>query len=314
MTSNSRLIIEEAKRLGLQTEIISDKDHLFLITNGQSSMIICELFSITLDPNCEAYRLSKNKDLTYALWNREGIPFPKYYHFKNLEEFKKQLSSLDLAFPLITKEGGGSKSINVHMDIRTKEQLELAAQSYSGKFIAQQMAIGKEYRLLLYKGKLLGALQMIPPHIIGNGAETVQELIAKANLSKKEKKIKITAAVLTTLEKSGYSLQSIPSEGTIISLQKNSRLSEGGTSIDCTPQVHPDIVQLAWKAVAATNLGLGGIDLICSDISAAPENQPLAFLEVNTYPDLTIHYFPTEGTPQPVIKHILADIFQLKNL
>lgn len=311
MTGNSRIIIREAEALGIQVEIISDKDHLFQLTDGEKSMLICELFSITLNPNCEAYRLSKNKDLTYALWNRTGIPFPKYYHFKNLEEFKKRLPSLDLAFPLITKEGGGSKSINVHMDIRSKEQLESAAQSYTGKFIAQQMVTGKEYRLLLYKGKLLGALQMIPPHIVCDGIQTVQELIAEANILKKEKKIKITPVVLATLEKSGHSLQSTPEKGTIIVLQKNSRLSEGGTSQDCTKEVHPDIIDLAWKAVAATNLGLGGIDLICSDISATPGKQSIAFLEVNTYPDLTIHYSPTKGDIQPVAKHILCDIFDI---
>lgn len=274
-------------------------------------MLICELFSITLDPNSEAYRLSKNKTLTYALWEKAGIPFPKFFHFRNSDDFEKQLEGVKLNFPVITKEGGGSKSINVHMDIRTQEQLAAAARTYTKGFLVQEMVIGKEYRLLLYKGRLLGALQMIPPHIVGDGIQTVQELIAEANLLKQEKKIKITPAVLATLEKSGYSLQSTPEKGVAIVLQKNSRLSEGGTSQDCTDSVHPDIIKLAWKAVAATNLGLGGIDLICSDISAAPQKQSIAFLEVNTYPDLTIHYSPTKGDAQPVARHILRDIFNI---
>lgn len=308
MTGNSRLIIQEATSLGLQVEIISDKDHLFRISDGEKFILICELFSITLDPNCEAYRLSKNKDLTYALWDKAGIPFPKYYHFKNLDNFNERLPSLNLVFPLITKEGGGSKSINVHMDIRSKEQLEEAALTYSGKFIAQQMVTGKEYRLLMYKGRLLGALHMVPPHVVGDGVHTVQALINTTNL-RKEKKIKITPGVLITLEKSGYTLESVLPLGDTLVLQKNSRLSEGGTSRDCTSEVHPDFIDLAWNAVKATNLGLGGIDLICSDISKSPQSQSPAFLEVNTYPDLTIHYFPTDGIPQPVAKHILADIF-----
>lgn len=311
MTKNSRIIIEAAKSLGLQVEIISDKDHLFSIRNERTSMLICELFSITLDPNSEAYRFSKNKTLTYALWEKAGIPFPKFFHFRKYEDFKESLSETKLNFPVITKEGGGSKSINVHMDIRTEEQLIAAAQTYLKGFLVQEMVVGKEYRLLLYKGRLLGALQMIPPHIVGNGEQTVQELIATANLLKKDKKIKITPTVLVTLEKAGYSLQSILEDGETLVLQKNSRLSEGGTSRDCTQQVHPDIIQLAWKAVAATNLGLGGIDLICKDISASPESQSIAFLEVNTYPDLTIHYSPTEGNIQPVAEHILRDIFMI---
>lgn len=308
MTKNSQIIAREATALGLDVEIISEKDHLFTINGKENSMLVCELFSMTLDPNCEAYRLSKNKDLTYALWEKAGVPFPKYYHFKNLEVFKKQLPNLDLTFPLITKEGGGSKSINVHMDIRSKEQLESVAQSYAGKFIAQQMVTGKEYRLLIYRGRLLGALQMIPPRIIGDGNSTIQELITKSNLFK-EKKIRLTETVFATLGKSGHGLDNILKEGEIVMLQKNSRLSEGGESHDCTESVHPDIIALAWKAVTATNLRLGGIDLICNDIAISPKNQPFAFLEVNTYPDLTIHYSPTVGTARPVAKMILEDVF-----
>ncbi len=308
MTKNSQIISSEAAALGLTVDIISYKDHLFTIKSKNHSMLVCELFSMTLDPNCEAYRLSKNKDLTYALWEKAGLPFPKYYHFKNPDEFKKQLPNLDLVFPLITKEGGGSKSVNVHMDIRSKEQLEFAAQSYSGKFIAQQMVTGKEYRLLIYKGRLLGALLMIPPHIVGNGIDTIQELITKANQSK-EKKIRLTETVFATLGKAGRGLDDILMQDEVVLLQKNSRLSEGGESHDCTATVNPEIIALAWKAVQATNLSLGGIDLICDDITASPKGQNFMFLEVNTYPDLTIHYSPTHGQSQSVAKMILEDVF-----
>ena len=312
MTKNSRIIIQEAAALGLTIEIISEKDHLFSIHNQANSMLVCELFSMTLDPNCEAYRLSKNKDITYALWERIGVPFPRYYHFKNLLEFQEQNLHTNLIFPLITKEGGGSKSINVHMDVRSKEQLDEAVQSYKGKFIVQQMVTGKEYRLLIYNGRLLGALQMIPPQIKGDGIQTIQSLITEANLAK-EKKIKLNASVLATLKSSGHTLEYIPQKNEVIMLQKNSCLAEGGESLDCTESVNPEITALAWKAVKATNLRLGGVDLICNDIASSRDNQALAFLEVNTYPDLTIHYSPTKGKSRPVAKMILEDVFFKNN-
>lgn len=308
MTKNSRIIIREAESLGLSVDIISEKDHLFSLSNGQSSLLVCELFSMTLNPNGEAYRLSKDKDLTYALWKRNQIPFPEYHHYRNIADFQKRISADDLKFPVITKDGSGSKSINVHMDIQSLSQLEEAAKTYAKGFLVQQMVIGKEYRLLIHNGRLLGALQMVPPHIIGDGVHTVSELITTANL-KKEKKMKVTDSVAKNLEKSGYSLESTPAEGTVLMLQKNSRLSEGGESHDCTENVHPEVIALAWKAVAATNLRLGGVDLICSDISIAPKDQSIAFLEVNTYPDLSIHYEPTHGKPQPVVRMILEDLF-----
>lgn len=308
MTKNSRIIIREAESLGLSVEIISEKDHLFFLRNDRASLLVCELFSMTLNPDGEAYRLSKDKDLTYALWKRDHIPFPEYHHYRSFADFQERVSSDDLKFPVITKDGSGSKSINVHMDIQSLPQLEEAAKTYAKGFLVQQMVTGKEYRLLIHNGRLLGALQMVPPHIIGDGACTISELIAAANL-KKEKKMKITESVAKTLEKSGYTPESVPAEGAVIMLQKNSRLSEGGESHDCTDQVHPEIVALAWRAVTATNLRLGGVDLICGDISTTPKEQSIAFLEVNTYPDLSIHYEPTHGKSRAVARMILEDLF-----
>ncbi|MGB5019145.1 MAG: hypothetical protein WBO66_05465, partial [Candidatus Moraniibacteriota bacterium] len=136
---------------------------------------MCELFSITLDPAGEAYRLSKDKVLTYLLWERANIPFPKYYHFKNHADFQEKCHNIHFEYPLILKEGGGSKSINVHMDIQSIHQLKKSAASYTKEFLAQQMIIGKEYRLLLHQGSLLGALLLIHPHIIGDGEHTIHE-------------------------------------------------------------------------------------------------------------------------------------------
>lgn len=310
MTKNSKIIIQEAEALGLNVEIISEKKHLFIIRRNNYSMTVCELFSMTLDPNSEAYRLSKDKDITYSLWQKAGVPFPQYYHFSNLGDFLEKIEALKLTFPLITKEGSGSKSINVHMDIRSREELRRVVQSYHKSIIVQQMAVGNEYRLLLYKERLLGALQMIPPHIIGTGKNTVAELIAEANLLK-IKEMKVSDHVLVTLSKAGFTLDSVLKKGEVFTLQKNSRISEGGTTRDCTKIVNKEIVALAWRAVAATNLNLGGIDLICSDISAPVGGQQILFLEVNTYPDLSIHYSPTIGESQPVVKFILQDVFKL---
>ncbi len=310
MTKNSQLILSEATALGLETKIISDSKHLFRIFNKSRSLLVCELFSVARDPYMEIYRFSKDKAISYALWQEEGVPHPAFHHFKNFEEFKKSITSISLSFPLITKESGGSKSMNVHMNIQSVDELFLVAQTYSKSFLVQQMVTGNEYRLLLYKGKLLGALQMIPPHVIGNGKNTIQELIDLKNINAL-KKIILSPAVQTTLKKNGLTLKNIPEKNTVVRLQENSRLSEGGSTRDCTAEVHPELLSLAWKSLKALNLDLSGIDIICENISLSPKEQSVYFLEANTYPDLRIHYYPTSGQPQMVIRPILRDIFNL---
>ncbi len=311
MTKNSNIIIREAEHLGLKVEIISNEKHLFVLHGKNKSLTVCELFSITRDPSGEAYRLSKDKILTYLLWKRARVPFPKYYHFKNLLDFQEKLPNIHFEYPIILKESSGSKSINVSMDIRSAHQLKKAASSYKKGFIAQQMVIGKEYRLLLHQGRLLGALLLIPPYIIGDGKHTIRELINLVNHSK-AKKLVLNEKSLASLQSDGFSAESIPKKNTTVYLQKNSRLAQGGESHDCTAIVHPKILRLAKKAIEATNLDLGGLDLICDDITLPPTNQKFMFLEVNTYPDLSIHYEPTHGSPQPVARLILENIFNIK--
>ena len=310
MTKNSKLIIEEAISLGLTIDVISENHHLFTVNKNGKSVLIYELFSLLSDPSAEAYRLSKDKNIMYILWERNGIPFPKYHHFKNLKEFKERARILKFDYPVITKETSGSKSMNVYMDIRSFSELEKTTSKYDQAFVVQEMALGNEYRLLMYKGKLLGALEMHPPQVIGDGVSTVDKLIEDANM-KRVISIKISRQVILTLEKSELTLESIPEKGAVVFLQKNSRLAEGGSSRDCTDRVNEKIAALAWKASQATNLNLGGVDLICEDISLPPEAQKVLFLEVNTYPDLSIHYFPTEGKPRHVIRPILQDLFSL---
>lgn len=310
MTKNSKLIIREAIALGLNVEIIDEKKHLFNIFGRGKSMLVYELFSIALDPYTEVYRLSKDKDITYTLWERNRIPFPPYFRFRNHAEFSDKRRDLKLDFPVITKELRGLKSINVFTNIESRKELDKIAKNYPKGFIVQKMAFGNEYRLLVYKGKLLGALRMVPPHIVGNGSDTVAFLIKqKNNLS--EKKIILNETALKTLQKQGFDTQSIPDKDQMILLQHHSRLAEGGTTEDCTDKVHKEIAGLAWRAATAVNLNLGGIDLICSDISLPPDKQNVYFLEVNTYPDLNIHYHPNSGPIRPVAKNILCDIFDI---
>lgn len=310
MTKNSLLIIKEAETLGLAVEIISERKNLFLINGENKSLLVCELFSMAIDPDAEIYRFSKDKDITYALWRRVGVPFPSYHHFRNYSEFLKLSDDLHFNYPVIIKETKGSKSINVHMGVQSRQELAEAAKSYAKGFIVQQMVIGKEYRLFMYKGKLLAALEMIPPFVIGNGFDTIANLIANAN-AEKSQKIITHDAVIKTLSKNNLSLESVPNAGKTVYLQQNSRLAEGGTTCDCTEIVNKEIVQLAWRSVSSVNLNLGGVDMICSDIQRSPADQVVSFLEVNTYPDLNIHYEPSFGKQRPVIRYILQDIFQL---
>lgn len=310
MSKNFSLIIKEARKLGIQVEIISKKKVLAELTHNGEKIVIKELLFAAQNPLCESVRLAKSKDTTNILWDRSGVPHPKSYFFKNSRQLNEQINQLNLNFPLVYKKSRGKQSIGVHTNIQSYDEAVNIAKSTKGSFILQEMVFGKEYRLLAYGDNIIGALEMVPPHVVGDGKSSIQDLIEKKNISL-DKKIIIHEKLIKTLTNSKLFLNSVPKLNDHILLQENSCLAEGGSTVDRTNIVHESIRDLAIKAMQAVNLKLGGIDLICEDISKDANSQKVSFLEINNYPSLSIHHEPTIGKHRNVIKIILKDIFRI---
>lgn len=311
MSKNFQLILEEAKKLGLKTEMPPLGKEIVFISDGKTEIAVYELFHIVNNPNSESFRLSKNKSLTYYIWRKNNIPLPNSIYFKNALEAKSSISTIK--FPVIAKENSGSRSINIFPNIKNKKELLNILPNFKKGLVIQEMLFGKEYRILVYGNKLLGCLHMIPPYIVGNGKNSIEELILRKNAGLKNKIIIINNKVLSALYKASYSLDFIPQKNTTIYLQNNSCLAEGGASVDCTNIVHKSIKKIALEAMRLVNLKLAGIDIICEDISLDASKQKIYFLEINAHPSIDIHHFPSSGKKRNVAKEILCDIFKISN-
>ena len=310
MTKNFKLLLEEARALGLTVDVIYAEKEVVEISNTSRKIIVKEVFSLAENPASASAALARNKEITYRLWEREGIPFPRSRYFKNIASFPETSAGLDLKFPVIFKKSNGKKSIGIRPNIASFADLMEVVGNSKGSFIIQEMVFGREYRLLIYKDRLLGALEHAPPQITGNGVDTVDMLIQKKS-GDFQKHILLNEKVVQTLKKNDLTLDSVPAKDTRIVLLETSCLSEGATSSDCTTIVHPDILALAKKSARAVNMKLAGIDLICEDISVDPSEQKVSFLETNSFPSLSIHYTPMVGQSRRVIRDILEDIFEL---
>ncbi|MEI6650429.1 MAG: hypothetical protein WCL23_03290 [Candidatus Moraniibacteriota bacterium] len=312
MTKNFKLLLQEAAELGLTVDVIYPEKEVVEISDESRKIIVKEVFSFAIDPLSSSAALARNKEVTYRFWNREDIPFPRSQYFRNIHAFPGNVAGLDLKFPVVFKKSNGKKSIGIHTNIRSFEELERVVRDSEGSFIVQEMVFGKEYRLLIYGDRLLAALELVPPQIIGNGADSIATLIQRKNLDLQQEII-INGKVLQTIAKGGFSLDTVPASNECVSLQENSCLAEGGSSIDCTDIVNEGIVSLAKTAAQAVNMKLAGIDLICEDIAIDPSGQKISFLETNSFPSLSIHYDPTIGSTRRVIRDILKDVFDVRS-
>lgn len=314
MIKNPTLIKEVIKKMGGTIEEILPERGCFYFTLGGKRILITRKFAISRSP-ISSGRVAKFKDLTYLLLKEHGLPTPKtvtfYRRFFEIKKAQKALKTLN--YPVIVKDAQGSNSKGVFPNIATPEDALALVQkeilNYS-KILVQDMVFGKEYRILVLGDKVIGALEMIPPRITGDGKLTVSQLIAKKQETT-DKKTEIDDALDVILEEQGVGLGTVLPEGKVINIKKNSALAEGGETRDVTHLVHKDIEKMCVTASEVLGKYLVGIDVMCEDISKDPKQQSFSILELNGKPDLYIHYKPTHGQTKNVIEEIVEFIVKI---
>lgn len=254
-------------------------------------------------------RMSKCKDITHKLLREQGLPTPEtecfYNKTYNRKDANEKLKRLD--YPIILKDAQGSNSKGIFPFVYDEKEAIAVLENYLSKYksmIAQQMVFGKEFRLLVLGEKIIGALEMIPPYVVGDGVSTVEKLIKEKQLNT-ERQTDFDEKLLQILKEKNYTLKSIVPEGEKVFIKRSSCLAEGGEMRDVTDIVNSDIERICVKASKVVGRALAGIDVICDDISMKTDEQSFNIIEINGKPDLYIHYKPDHGKARNVIKEIV---------
>jgi D-alanine-D-alanine ligase-like ATP-grasp enzyme len=315
MIKNPPVIEKIVKEMGGKiVKVVSERGYFYIDIRGRR-ILITRKFQIagSLIAN---NALTKYKDLTDFILRENGIATPMTVSFyrKNFseKEARKKLKSFE--FPVIIKDAAGSNSkgifpmiTNVSAAIKT---LKNEFRNF-GCLLVQNMVQGKEYRVTVLDKQIIGALEMIPPRVFGNGKDSIRELIVEKQ-KKTQKKTPIDNTLRTILREQGHTLKDVLQKNESVYIRKNSSLAEGGELRDVTDLVHDDIKRTCILATRVVDRKLAGIDLMCEDIAKEPKGQIFNIIEVNGKPDIYIHYKPNYGKTQDVVKKIIEYILSLK--
>jgi len=267
--------------------------------------------SIAADIACD-------KALTKELLAEAGIPVPFGGVVNTVEAAVKMAGQLGV--PVVVKPSDGSKGQGVSIGVADVGAIEAAfhiAREFSEKVIVEEVVKGRQYRVLVVGDKVIAVAERIPTHVVGDGMHNIAELIDIVNTDpnrgedheKPLTKIKVDIAVLKRLERSCYTLQSIPAHGEIVYLRENANLSTGGTAIDTTDQIHPDNCALAIRAAQRIGLDVAGIDIVTEDIGKSIRKNTGAIIEVNAAPGIRMHHYPSKGKPRKAAEAIVETLF-----
>lgn len=260
-----------------------------------------------------AVEICTNKQATRERLIKAEVPTPKGKNF-NIENVEEILSYVkELGYPIVVKPTFGSLGKGVHINVQTKEQLingiEAIKKFGYDDIIVEQYFKGEDYRLYVVGDKVVAATKRVRANIIGNGKNTIEELIQLKNKKRKEnpylrtKLIKIDENLQDVLTKQKLTLQSVPRVDEIIYLREVANISAGGDPIDATSTLPTNIKKIAIEAIKAIpGMVHGGVDILV-------HKNDCTVIEINSTADILMHIFPAEGKPKNIPAAIIDHYF-----
>lgn len=273
--------------------------------------------AVTDKTSLVAADIAQDKNCTKRVLEENFLPVPHGYVVSTLEGLHDALT--EIKFPVAIKPFDGNHGNGVTLNIKNLHEATESfalARKFSPSVILEEMCQGKDYRILVVDGKLIAAAERIPPQLNGDGVSTIKSLIDQLNSDPKRgvghqnvlSQVEVDQALLNCLSKQGLQLESVPAKNTRITLRQNANLSGGGTAIDLTAKVHPDVKNLCERAARVIGLDICGIDLIHTDISQ-PVHEGVKIIEINAGPGLRMHLAPSEGTTRDVASPIIDMLY-----
>lgn len=274
--------------------------------------------TLTEHTSCMSVDIACDKELTNQILRTHGLPVPEGEVITTIHEAIN--ASQELGFPVVIKPYNGNQGKGVSLNLSTKDEINKAfkiAKKYSDRILIEKFIEGKHYRIAVVGGKTIAASERIAAHIVGNGKNTIKELIHMENSNplrgeghqKPLTKIEIDDVTLMLLNRFNMDLNSVPKKGQVVYLRENDNLSTGGIAIDVTDNIHPDNVKLAERAAQIIGLDVAGVDITTKDISKSIIEEGGSIIEVNACPGIRMHHFPSKGKPRNVAKAIVELLF-----
>jgi cyanophycin synthetase len=262
--------------------------------------------------------IAQDKELTKFFLDAAAVPVPKGRPVKDAED--AWAAACEIGGQVVIKPRDGNQGKGVTANIGGRERVMAAyaaARAISEDVLVEQFLSGSDYRLLVINGRLIAAARRDPPLVIGDGVQTIRELVKEINADPRRStghatsltKIRLDRIATGTLAKQGMNANSIPDKGVRVILRNNANLSTGGSATDVTDEVHRDLAARAVDAARVIGLDLCGVDVVCESVMKPLEAQSGGVIEVNAAPGLRMHIDPSFGKGRPVGEAIIASIF-----
>ena len=313
------LLINRAKTLGISVKDVSElmQCPAAILEYNNISELIKDGVPMSWI-NVRSQFFCDNKQLTKLAFEALNIPHPKSIIFseKNISEIKSDElinSFLKNGKKYVCKPLDSTNGIGVEMGIENIEMIKAYFEKYENlntPFLLEEQISGADLRIHVIGGEIVAACIREPAFVIGDGKNTLENLIEKRRAVMKMQNpnnfLEIDEATKKLLREQNISLFDIPIKNRKIKLKYVSNMAQGGIATDVTDSIHPTYQK--WTTALSDYLGTGymGLDFITTDFKKEAANHSW-LLEINARADWLHHTFSEKRT------HDMAGII-LKNV
>lgn len=310
------LLIAAAERLEVRVRVTAKDPAVFTLSKGRRALTVTRLeFGLN---SALAKTICQRKEVTRAFLQKRRLPIPPGVFLRLTEDGASLKTARRLGLPLVVKHPNSSGGQLAYPNIRTvrelKEYLELYKDFGVREVVAERHVRGRNYRLLILDGRLIGLSERLAPAVVGDGRSTVRQLVERRNAFRRGN-LPILSVILDrdarhALRRHGLRPSSVLRRGRGVVIHDVTNVTKGGTCRELLTLVHP-----RWKVVARRigaaipGARLLGADLIAQDVLRSPRGQHWWIIEVNSNPEIELHHFPWEGQPSDPASAIVRALF-----
>ncbi|MEJ8766702.1 hypothetical protein WKU33_12680 [Oceanobacillus sp. HCA-5259] len=267
----------------------------------------------------EAVMIGKDKERTKQVLRTASISTPegeKFLEHDSDEVIREYVKSI--GYPVAIKPFDGSFGNGVITNITEDGKLNDAISYVRNELgykevLVERHVFGKEFRIYVVGDEAVGAINRIPPNVLGDGKSTIAELIQKKNSERAKNPrlvscpIQVNEEIKRFLSYSGLDLDFIPVKDQLLYLSEKSNVSLGGDPIDILDELPEKILDIAVRAIKAIpGLNHGAVDVIWDENN---EDSTGVVIEVNPTAQLGGILFPMVGKSRDVPSAIIDYYF-----
>jgi len=302
----ARIIVDEARRRGIEIAIDDAEAGLFTLTQGGRRVRCRE--SLSDLTSAVSMTLCQDKQLTHRTLARAGIRLPAQQLAASAQDNAAFLAEHG---SVVVKPVNGEQGQGVAVDLRDAEALEHAverARQFDGRVLLESYPPGLDLRIVVIGYEVVAAAIRRPAQVIGDGRNTIGALIEAQSRRRQaatggESRIPLDDETHRCLQEAGLDVDSVLEQGRQLAVRRTANLHTGGTLEDVTEQLHPELADAAVRAARALDIPVVGLDLLVE----AADRPDYVFIEANERVGLANH------EPQPTAERFIDLLFPLSH-